>query len=110
MVVIKDPTEPEEEDAEDAEVGGDETVVKEAEDTKVQGDDEPVHHCFLCDGCKMDPIVGVRYKCLEWVLFVCNLCMRITDGVVFSVAPRALITTCARPVQPKESTQLNTVC
>jgi len=106
MVVIKDPTEPEEEDAEDAEEGGDGTVVKEAEDAK---DDETIHD-FICDGCRMYPIVGVRYKCLEWVLFVYNRCMCITDGVVFSVAPRALITTCARPVQPKESTQLNTVC
>ena len=32
------------------------------------------------------------------------------DDVVSSVALRALITTSARPVQPKGSTQLNTVC
>ena len=60
--------------AEEAEEGGDESVVKEAEDAKVQGDEEPVHWCYRCDGCKMDPIVGARYKCLEWVLFTCNRC------------------------------------
>jgi hypothetical protein len=75
MHMIKDPNEPEEESEEEevvaqaAKVGGDETAVKEAEAAKVQGDEEPTHWCFVCDGCKMDPIVGVRYKCLEWVLF-----------------------------------------
>ena len=49
--------------------GSDESVVKEAEVAKVKGDEEPVHWCYMCNGCKMDPIVGARYKCLEWVLF-----------------------------------------
>ncbi len=62
MVMIK-----ETQDEEGVEEGGDESVVKEAEDAKVQGDDQPPHD-FICDGCKMYPIVGVRYKCLEWVL------------------------------------------
>ena len=44
------------------EEGGDESGVKE------------VHWCYRCDGCKMDPIVGARYKCLEWVPFACNRC------------------------------------
>ena len=45
-------------DAEDAKKGGDEPVVKEAEE-------EAVHWCYMCDGCKMYPILGARYKCLE---------------------------------------------
>ena len=84
-------------------------MVKEEEDAKVQGDDEPVHLCYICDGCKMDPIAGVRYKCLEWVLLHA-ISASFTDHVVCSAALRALITTCARPVRPKVPTQLNTVC
>jgi len=45
--------------------GGDVPVVKEAEEAKVKGDDEPVHWCYVCNGCKMDPIAGARYKCLD---------------------------------------------
>ena len=115
MLIIKYPTEEEEEeegeeeeDAGGAKEGGGEKLPKEAEGANVKGDDEPVHEGWICDGCKMCPIVGARYKCLEWVLFVCNWC--ITDGVLSSVALRALITTCVRGVQPKEPTQLSTVC
>ena len=63
MLMIKDPNITDEEDVEES---GDESVVKEAEDVKVQvqGNDEPTHD-FICDGCKMYPIVGARYKCLE---------------------------------------------
>ena len=63
------------EDEEGTEEGGNESVVKEAEDAKVQvqGDVQPTHD-FICDGCKMYPIVGARYKCLEWVPFACKRC------------------------------------
>jgi len=67
MLMIKVSERQEEEGAEDAKEGGDESVAKEAEE-------EPVHWCYMCDGCKMSPIVGARYKCLEWVLFACNRC------------------------------------
>lgn len=89
--------------------GGGKSVVKDAEAAKVQGDHQPVHWCYKCDGCKMDPIVGARYKCLEWVLFTCHRAP-FTDDVVSYVALRALITTCARPVRPKVPTQLHTIC
>ena len=105
MLMVKQPKIQEE----GAEEGGDESVIKEEEDAEVQGDGEPVHSRFICDGCKMDPIAGVRYKCLEWVLSHA-ISASFTDGVVSSVALRALITTCARPVRPKVSTQLNTIC
>jgi hypothetical protein len=29
------------------------------------GEEKPVHEGWMCDGCKMCPIVGTRYKCLE---------------------------------------------
>ena len=103
--MIKQPKAQEEEGAEE---GDDESVAKEEEEAKVQGD-EPVHSCFICDGCKMDPIVGVRYMCLEWVLSHA-ISASFTDDVVSSVALHALITTCAQPVRPKVSTQLNTIC
>ena len=74
MLMIKVPKKQEEPGAEDAKEGGDESVVKEAEDATVQGDEESTHWCYMCDGCKMYPIVGARYKCLEWVLFTYHQC------------------------------------
>jgi hypothetical protein len=73
MLKMKESKLEEEEGAKDAKEGGGEIVVKEAGDAKVQVDNEPVHFGFFCDGCNMTPIVGVRYKCLEWVLSACNL-------------------------------------
>ena len=34
-----------------------------------------IHHGFKCDACDMQPIIGLRYKCLECPDFdLCNGC------------------------------------
>ena len=35
------------------------------------------HLCITCDGCDMDPIVGIRYKCLVCTNYdLCSTCRR----------------------------------
>jgi len=35
----------------------------------------PVHQGFLCDGCRMDPIIGIRWKCMECASYdLCDPC------------------------------------
>jgi len=36
------------------------------DDGSVAGSDGNVHDGFYCNGCRVQPIVGTRYKCLEW--------------------------------------------
>ena len=72
-------------------------------------DDQAVHVWVFCDGCKMSPIVGPRYKCLEWVLQH-RIGTSLTDNPVSSVALSALIMTCARAVRRRVSTPLTIVC
>lgn len=64
----------EEEGVKDVEKDGDEGDEQEDyadEDVQAEnatsGDDQVVHESVYCDGCKMSPLVGVRYKCLESV-------------------------------------------
>lgn len=30
---------------------------------KMQEQSKVIHHNFICDGCEVNPIVGVRYRC-----------------------------------------------
>ena len=101
----------EEDGAKDVEKDGDEGDPDE--DVQAEnvsgGDDQPVHVWIRCDGCKMDPLVGVRYKCLEWVFPPVTRAVFIND-IVSLIALSALITTCAQVVRRKVSTPLNIVC
>jgi hypothetical protein len=91
----------------DAEVQADE----EMGDDGVAGGDGPTHDGFFCNGCRMQPIVGTRYKCLEWDFFPrVSSIYTFTDDIVFSVALRAPITTCANPVRRVVSTPLIILC
>jgi len=76
---------------------------------KQASDDQAHHEWVRCDGCNMSPIVGVRYKCLEWV-FQHRFGISSTDNTVSSVALSARITTCARAVRRRVSTPLTIVC
>lgn len=55
------------EDAEggNAKVQVDDEAQVEEDVVVADNSDKPVHEGFYCDGCKMTPIVGTRYKCLE---------------------------------------------
>ena len=87
-------------------------MFKKEEITKTEAygsHDEPVHLNSMCDGCGVCPIVGARYKCLECDFRVSSLYF-FTDDIMSSAALRALITTCARPVQRAIFTPPITVC
>ena len=48
---------------------------------KQASDDQARHEWVRCDGCNMSPIVGVRYKCLEWV-FQHRIDIPLTDNTM----------------------------
>ncbi len=56
---------------------------------------EPVHHGFTCDGCSIDPIVGVRWRCAQCEpdveLDLCAECMEGRSRRPFASAPRHAI-------------------
>lgn len=86
---------------------------KEDESAKTEAygsdDDEPVHFGSMCDGCRMCPIVGMRYKCLECDFRVSSG-YSFTDNIMSSAALSVLIMTCARHVRRAMSTPPITVC
>lgn len=113
--LLKEGSEVKEEDAKDVEKEGNEGGQEGYEDEDAQtenasgSDDQAIHVWIRCDGCKMNPLVGVRYKCLEWVFPRIARAPFANDLVSF-VALSALITICARAAKRKVSIPLNIVC
>ena len=40
-----------------------ENLIENMKKIQIEKEGKVVHHHFICDGCEMNPIVGIRYKC-----------------------------------------------